>query len=242
MADDGPTTLTVFGVPVTLASSPGVFVPTTHGLFYAGAARVRPGERVIDIGTGSGLLAIAAARAGAREVVATDIDARAVEAARRNAARNGVALEARVGPLFAGATGTFDVVLANLPNEIVAPAHLATLSDEEARTFAGGPAGNDALLALLDAAPAHMHAGSRLYLGVHALTDYHATLRAALARYEVRLLALAPLAVKPYVTAHLDHYRALDAAGVVRLFRDAEGRWSSWGYVYELTLPGAPGA
>ena len=85
-----------------------------------------------------------------------------------------------------------------------------------------------------------MHAGTRLYLGVHALTDYHATLRAALAGYAVRLLAFAPLPAKPHVTAHLDFYRALDEAGVVRLFRDADGRWCSWGYVYELTRPAAP--
>jgi hypothetical protein len=82
-----------------------------------------------------------------------------------------------------------------------------------------------------------MHARSRLYLGVHALTDHHATLRAALARYAVRLVAFAPLAVKPYVTAHLEFYRALRERGVVALFRDADGRWHSWGYVYELTRP-----
>lgn len=226
---------TAFGVPVTLDPRPGVFMPTPHGLFYASAARVARGERVVDVGTGSGFLAVAAARAGAAHVVATDIDPRAVEAARRNAALNGVALEARVGPLFAGAAGPFDVILANLPNEIVAPAHLAALPPEEARTFASGPAGNEALLALLEAAPPYMHARTRLYLGVHALTDYHATLRGALARYAVRLAAFAPLPVKPYVTAHLDFYRELDAAGVVRLFRDQEGRWSSWVYVYELT-------
>ncbi len=233
-----PTQVTVLGVPVTLAPAPGVFMPTAHGAFYAGAVRVAPGERVIDVGTGSGVLAIAAARRGADAVVATDIDPRAVAAAARNAACNGVALDVREGPLFAGAPGRFDVILANLPNEIVAPAYLATLPADEARTFAGGPAGNEALLALLAAAPAHMHARTRLYLGVHALTDYHATLRAALAGYAVRLVAFAPLPVKPYVERHLDFYRGLDEAGVVRLFRDAEGRWSSWGYVYELRRRG----
>jgi predicted nicotinamide N-methyase len=50
------------------------------------------GRRVLDLATGSGLVAIAAARAGAAEVAATDSDPGAVAAARRNAAENQVAL------------------------------------------------------------------------------------------------------------------------------------------------------
>lgn len=51
------------------------------------------GRRIVDLGTGSGIAAIAAARAGAREVVAVDIDPTARCAALLNAVRNGVALE-----------------------------------------------------------------------------------------------------------------------------------------------------
>src|SRR2546423_11624451 len=118
-------TLTIFEQEVTLDRVAGVFTPTPHGLFYANAAYVRTGERVIDIGTGSGVIAIAAAKMGAR-VVATDVDPRAVAAAERNAALNGVSIETSVGELFAGATGAFDVILATLPNELVGPKYLAT--------------------------------------------------------------------------------------------------------------------
>jgi release factor glutamine methyltransferase len=228
------TEFTALGEAVILDRCPGVFMPTAHGLFYAGTARVAAGERVIDIGTGSGVLAIAAARRGAH-VVATDTDERAIEAARHNALVNGVTIDVRAGSLFDGAAGPFDVILANLPNEIVAPAYLATLSEQEAHVFAGGVRGNAALLALLDAAPAHMHAGTRLYLGVHSLTDWHDTLRAALDGFTCRLLDFRALPLKGHALAHLDHFLVLQAAGTVTLYRDREGTWRSWVYLYELT-------
>jgi ribosomal protein L11 methyltransferase len=71
------------------------------------------GRRVLDVGTGSGVLAIAAARLGAHRVVAVDIDPEAVRAAAANAARNGVAIDIRAGSLEA-APEAFDVVIANL--------------------------------------------------------------------------------------------------------------------------------
>ncbi|MEU4419399.1 50S ribosomal protein L11 methyltransferase [Actinoplanes sp. NPDC024001] len=54
------------------------------------------GRRVRDVATGSGVAAIAAARCGAAEVEASDIDPAAVDAAHRNAAANGVTLRDRV--------------------------------------------------------------------------------------------------------------------------------------------------
>jgi methylase of polypeptide subunit release factors len=226
--------VTALGEQVWIEPAEGVFVPTPNGLFYARSIRVSPGERVIDVGTGSGVLAVAAARAGG-VVSATDTDPRAVSAARRNAALNDVRLDASEGAFFADFNGQFDVILANLPNEIVAPSHLARLSEAEARTFAGGERGNALLLDLLRRAPRHMHAQSRLYLGVHSLTDYHGTLRAALERFEMRLIDVATLPAKPFVGEHLGEYLPLRDAGIISLFADAEG-WHTFGYIYELRL------
>jgi ribosomal protein L11 methyltransferase len=77
--------------------------------------------RVLDYGCGSGILAIAAARFGAGEVVAVDIDPAAVGATADNARRNGVGLQAGLPET---AHGGFDVVLANIlarPLELLAP-------------------------------------------------------------------------------------------------------------------------
>jgi ribosomal protein L11 methyltransferase len=73
-------------------------------------------RRVLDIGTGSGVLALAAARLGAREVLAIDIDADALENARGNAALNGhpPGVEFRACDFRRATSLSADIVLANL--------------------------------------------------------------------------------------------------------------------------------
>ncbi len=70
------------------------------------------GRRVLDVGTGSGLCALAALRAGARRARGVDIDGAAVEAAARNAQHNGLALELACADAFVGVPVLADVVLA----------------------------------------------------------------------------------------------------------------------------------
>ena len=69
------------------------------------------GRRVMDLGAGSGLVAIAAALAGAAEVVAVDVDPYAITAARLNAAANDVALSYLRGDLTRGAPPDVDLIL-----------------------------------------------------------------------------------------------------------------------------------
>jgi ribosomal protein L11 methyltransferase len=81
----------------------------------AGGAPDGGPTRVLDVGSGSGILSIAAARLGAREVLAVDVDPIAVEASAANARRNRLArvVRAREGSSPSG-EGPFDVVMANL--------------------------------------------------------------------------------------------------------------------------------
>ena len=93
--------------------------PTTAMCLQAIEQLVRPGTALLDLGTGSGILAIAAAKLGASRVLALDIDPMAVKAARQNAAANGVAaaVEVREGTLDTdGGTElyAFDVITANI--------------------------------------------------------------------------------------------------------------------------------
>lgn len=78
------------------------------------------GRSVIDVGTGSGLLAIAASRLGASRVVAIDDDPQAVRAAGENLGLNrGADVALRAGDVRADARGPFDVVLANLTGALL---------------------------------------------------------------------------------------------------------------------------
>lgn len=94
--------------------------PTTRMCLRWIAAHPQPGK-VLDYGCGSGILAIGAARFGAEQVFAVDIDPAALEATRLNAAGN--AAEVLVGTPEQ-ASGVFDVVLANIlaiPLKVLAP-------------------------------------------------------------------------------------------------------------------------
>jgi len=82
---------------------------------------LRPGARVLDIGTGSGILSITAAGLGAEEALGVDIDPDAVAVARENIAVNGVENVARAvcGDLAEGLVFTADLVVANLLADLV---------------------------------------------------------------------------------------------------------------------------
>lgn len=89
--------------------------PSTRLLVEQLVERIRGGERVLDVGCGSGVLGLCALRLGASCVVAIDIKADAIDATRRNAALNGMdaRVEATLAPL-AEIEDAFDVVVANV--------------------------------------------------------------------------------------------------------------------------------
>jgi ribosomal protein L11 methyltransferase len=103
--------------------------PTTRLCLGWLDAALAPGVSVLDYGCGSGILAVAAALLGAGEVLGTDIDPQAVDAARLNAEANG----ARARFVLPGELPAerFDVVVANIlsnPLKVLAPALLARVA------------------------------------------------------------------------------------------------------------------
>lgn len=106
--------------------------PTTRLMLSFLEREIRGGERVLDYGCGSGILAIAAAKLGAARVDGVDVDAQAVQTAAANASVNGVEMRAALPEALPAAL--YDIVAANIlaqPLIVLAPLLAA-------RTAAGG--------------------------------------------------------------------------------------------------------
>jgi release factor glutamine methyltransferase len=120
------------------------------------------GRSVLDLCTGSGVVAIAAARLGARSVAAWDICPQAVLHSRREAAAAGVAVDVRLGSWArARSRGPFDVVVANPP---YVPADPESLNEVDGPTWAwdAGPDGRLVIDPLCAAAPQLLSVGGTL--------------------------------------------------------------------------------
>ncbi|HEY4419841.1 MAG TPA: class I SAM-dependent methyltransferase [Pseudonocardia sp.] len=105
-----------------LVVPPGVFAPTPTSdlLGRAVVDEVRPGDRVLDMGTGSGVNAILAA-AVAADVVGVDVNPAAVEAATVNAARNRVRATFCVSDVYSAVAGSYDLMVIDPPFRWFAP-------------------------------------------------------------------------------------------------------------------------
>ncbi len=110
-------------IPAGAAFGTGEHATTAMSLrLLERVTRGRPaGWRMLDAGTGSGILALAARRFGAGEVVAVDNDPRAIKTARANARSNHIrGLEFVVGDVRKQVRGKFDLIAANLYSELLA--------------------------------------------------------------------------------------------------------------------------
>ena len=97
--------------------------PTTHMCLLELEKLVSPGARVLDVGTGSGILSIAAAKLGAGSILALDVDPIAIKAARSNVRANGlqstIKVSSRALSSHKSTRGSFDLVVANIYTKII---------------------------------------------------------------------------------------------------------------------------
>ena len=118
---------------VTLTLNPGLTFgtgshATTRLCLTALESRIHGGERVLDLGCGSGILSIAALRLGAKSAFACDIDEKCVDVAYENAALNGIGKDrltvrqgdaTKEGPLRDAIGTGYDVVVANIVADVI---------------------------------------------------------------------------------------------------------------------------
>lgn len=120
------------------------------------------GRRVLDVGTGSGILGLFCALRGA-QVTVTDVDELALQQTMKAAGLLGLSVEATLSDMFSKVQGLFDLVLFNppyLPSSVV-----------EDRTVDGGPGGTTLLKRFLDGLAAHLKSSGTALLLASGLND-----------------------------------------------------------------------
>ncbi len=207
------TGVTRFGA-LRLVVPPGVYAPRSDTALLA--EHLPPAERVLELCTGTGALALTAAARGARRVVAVDRSARAVLAARLNARLNGLGVEVRSGDLFGALRPgeTFDLILANPP---YLPAPGVARPDHR---WDAGTDGRAVLDRILAEAPARLRPGGTIALVQSALTGTERTVELLRARgLAVAEPVEAPGTVGPIVAARRP---ALVGLGLMDAGQDTE--------------------
>jgi release factor glutamine methyltransferase len=139
-------------------------------------ATLPPRADVLDLCSGSGAVAVAAAKRGARSVTAVDVHRRSAWAIRLNARLNGVRVDARRGDLFEPVAGRrFDLITAN-PPYIPAPPDLAPQRGD--RAWNAGADGRAVIDRILERLPEHVAPGGTVLLVQSSVTGTRETLDA----------------------------------------------------------------
>ncbi|WP_369214733.1 HemK2/MTQ2 family protein methyltransferase [Streptomyces flavofungini] len=162
--------------PANLLAPPGVYAPQydTELLTRALRREAVEGATVLDLGTGSGALAVAAARLGGR-VTALDISWRAVLTARLNARLAGQSVTVHRGDLTTAIPeGPFDFLISN-PPYVPSPSPVLPRRGL-ARAWDGGPCGRSVVDRVCEAAPGALREGGTLLMVHSALCDVDVTL------------------------------------------------------------------
>jgi release factor glutamine methyltransferase len=147
------------------------FRPSRVSILVAKTLTPMDGEKVIDIGTGSGFLAIVASKLGATSVVATDVSTGVLRCAARNARLNGVSnIDFRVGSCYAPVKGMrFNAIICN-PPQIPYPEPLD-------KAVWGGRDGRHVINEVIDRASKFLESSGKLLLPVLSMNNLNAAKR-----------------------------------------------------------------
>lgn len=192
-----------------LVRLPAVYPPSEDSMLLADvvAAESLAGARVLDLCTGSGVVALSAMRGGAEHVDAVDVSRRAVLAARLNLWGNGGRSRVRRGDLFAAVPdGRYDLIVSNPP--YVPSKDDALPTRGAARAWDGGRDGRSVVDRICDEAPARLRPGGRMLLVHSDVADPDRTVeRLQRTGLDVAVVARRDVPYGPVMTRRAEHLR-----------------------------------
>lgn len=145
-----------FDASIQLDGRPDVYRPSDDSYLLLASLALVPSDRFLEVGTGTGLVALHASRIA--RAVATDVNPAAVRLARDNARRNGAPLSVVRCDLASALRGPFDVIAFNPPYLEGSP------SDALDAAWAGGKEGSEVAVRFLEDLPRILAPGGRAYL------------------------------------------------------------------------------
>ena len=223
--------------PMELHVSPTTFIPSTVTTLLAQELVINDGDSVIDVGCGTGILAILAAKLGATRVSGVDQSPDVVEVASGNAARHHVANRTTFyqGDLFAPLPDdlTADVIIGDVSG---IPDILAECSGWFPSGKGGGTKGSELPIKMLRDAVFYLSDRGRLFLPTGTLQDEQSILDAANSIYRnVRLLSERRIPF-PANLAESDAVKKLVDSGIISI--TARGSRYFWeARIWELSAP-----
>jgi protein-L-isoaspartate O-methyltransferase len=167
--------------PFSILTNPGVFSPTHTSRTLAEALEIEPGDTVVDVGCGSGVLSFVAAKLGAKKVIGCDLSEAAVEAARENAKILGLEdrTEFRAGDLLEPVRDVSANVIIGDVSGI--PDDIAEMTGWFPDGRAGGPTGAELPTMMLEALEGTdiLVPGGRMYLPTGTIQNENKILEVA---------------------------------------------------------------
>jgi methylase of polypeptide subunit release factors len=190
--------------PFDLKVGPATFRPTTISVLLAASLDIEEGSVVVDVGCGSGVLAIVAARLGAAKVYGTDAADGTVEVASANAEAQGVG---GITEFFEG--DLFDPLPSGLQADVIIgdvsgiPDELAKESGWFPSGLSGGATGAELPMRMLQDAKRLLRHGGKLFLPTGSLQDEQSVIQEARSLFEsIRLLSERQI---PLASALVEH-------------------------------------
>lgn len=207
--------------PFRLRLTPSVFVPSSTSRVLADCLEVEPGDVVLDVGCGCGILSFVAARLGAARVYGCDVSEESVVVAKENARLLGLdgVTEFRSGNLVDPVRDVrADLVIGDVSG---IPDALAEATGWFPDGRGGGPTGAELPVAMIEGLPGSLNPGARMFLPTATIQDEERILDAARSVFGGERMTVVGNAEFPLpeTVAHSEAVEALLERGVVRLER-----------------------